>query len=242
MPYDILGTRIDCVDKASAEREIKERLIKNKRTAMFTPNLLMIGRAASPKAENILNAASLNVSDGSGVCLALRYRKIKNAERTAGIDVARSALEFAARQSLRVYLLGGKIGVAERAADKLTKEIEGICICGTHHGYFDLCRDNDEYTSVIADVKRSRADVLIVCLGYPRQEKFITDVFDTLDGVRLFMALGGSLDVWSGEVRRAPALIQRLHLEWLWRCILEPHRFKNACALPVYFIKASLSH
>ena len=240
MPCTVLGTKIDCADVSSAKREIENRITHGTRTAMFTPNLLMIGKAARAKEENILNRGNFNIADGSGVYLALRARKTKNAERLAGIDLARYALELAARQGLRVYLLGGKRGVAERAADKLCREIGGLNVCGTHHGYFDTTLGSDEFKRVIADIKNRRADVIAVCLGYPKQEQFIVDAYDLLDGVRLFMALGGSLDVWSGEVRRAPARAQSLHLEWLWRALHQPQRLADACSLPAYFIKALL--
>ena len=240
MPYTLLGTKIDCTDKATAKEQIEKRLILGTRTAMFTPNLLMIGKATATKERNILNRGNFNIADGSGVYLALRARKTKNAERLAGIDIARYALGVATREGLRVYLLGGKAGIAERAADKLTREIAGLCICGTHHGYFDTTPDSDEFKKVTEDIKDSRADVIAVCLGYPKQEQFIVDAYDLLCGVRLFMALGGSLDVWSGEVRRAPARAQSLHLEWLWRALHQPQRLSDACSLPAYFIKAIL--
>ena len=134
MPYTLLGIKIDCINRVSAKKEIEKRLEAGTKTAMFTPNLLMLGKSQlRRKKNNILNCADLNIADGSGVYLALRSRKTKNAERIAGIDIARLALGVAARKGLRVYLLGGKTGTAERAANKLTKEIEGLCICGTHH-------------------------------------------------------------------------------------------------------------
>ena len=243
MPYTLLGIKIDCINRVSAKKEIEKRLEAGTKTAMFTPNLLMLGKSQlRRKKNNILNCADLNIADGSGVYLALRSRKTKNAERIAGIDIARLALGVAARKGLRVYLLGGKTGTAERAANKLTKEIEGLCICGTHHGYFDTTLGSEDFEKVIADITNRRTDVLAVCLGYPKQEQFIVDAYDLLGGVRLFMALGGSLDVWSGDVRRAPECAQKLHLEWLWRCINQPRRLIDAFALPVYFIKAMFFH
>ena len=238
MPYTLLGIKIDCINRVFAKTEIEKRLEAGTKTAMFTPNLLMLGKSQQRrKKNNILNCADLNIADGSGVYLALRARKAKNAERIAGIDIAHFALDISAQRGLRVYLLGGKSGVAERAADKLTKEIDGLCICGTHHGYFDTTPNSDEFKKVTEDIKNCRADVLAVCLGYPKQEQFIIDAYNSLGNVRLFMALGGSLDVWSGDVRRAPACAQKLHLEWLWRCINQPRRLIDAFSLPVYFIR-----
>lgn len=238
MSYTILGTRIDYADHSAAVAEIEKRLAAGEQTALFTPNLLMIGRQARGADENLLNRAELNVADGSGVYLSLRSRGVRGIERTAGIDVAYGALEIAARMGLGVYLLGAERGVAERAAEKLSQRIAGLRICGAHHGYFDNQRGGAELTEVIQKIKSSRADVLAVCLGSPRQEQFIIDARNELSRVRLFMALGGSLDVWSGNVRRAPKFLQALHLEWLWRCVLQPAKIKNALSLPVCFLKS----
>lgn len=238
MPYYILGTKIDCFTPDSAKAEIEKRLTNAERTSLFTPNLLMVGRAARGRGENILNRAELNIADGSGIFLTLKSRGLKNAERTAGIDMGLFALEIAAREGLRVYLLGGKPGVAESAAENLKRKISSLCICGVHHGYFNATHGSADMLKITREIKESRADVLVVCLGYPRQEKFILDVYNTLGTVRLFMGLGGSIDVWAEKVRRAPSTAQKLHLEWLWRCILQPRRFKDALALPSYFLRA----
>jgi exopolysaccharide biosynthesis WecB/TagA/CpsF family protein len=110
---------------------------------------------------------------------------------------------------------------AELAAEKLIDKFPSLNIVGTHHGYFD----KDE--EIISDIKQKSPDLLIVCLGSPRQEIWVHRNKEKLSGVGAVMCLGGVLDVWSGNIKRAPSFFIKLHLEWLWRMLLEPKRMKE---------------
>lgn len=230
MKSEIRGVRIDCVNGHEAYRAVRRLLAERRQAAVFTPNLLMLKAKGDTAA--LLNRSDLNIADGSGVLMILRTQGRKDAGRVAGIDVARRVLDTAARLRLRVYLLGGERGIAEKAAAALCRELPALNVCGTHHGYFDLSSKSAEWQAVVKDIDKSGADILFVCLGYPRQERFILECRGSLPRVRLLMGLGGSLDVWSGKVKRAPRLFQAAHLEWLWRCLCSPRRLKNALPLP----------
>ena len=131
----------------------------------------------------------------------------------------------------RLYLLGGKPGIAEQAAENMKKTHPKLCICGTADGYF-----KDE-APVIARINEARADVVFVCLGAPKQECFMHDHRAELN-VRLMIGLGGSLDGFAGTVRRAPKWMIRLQLEWLYRLLREPSRIGRMMRLPKFVFAA----
>lgn len=209
--------------------EITQMLLKAERTSYtFTPNSEILYMAYKDKNfKNILNSADFLLPDGSGIYLASKIIGTPFVSRTAGIDFGWDILRQSAKSKLKVYLLGGKEGVADLAAKKLTSEIEGLVICGTHHGYFNKCKNSEENREIVKEIKKSEADVVFVCFGAPDQEKWIYENAASLSEVRLFAGLGGSLDVWSGNLKRAPKYIQKAGLEWLWRAISEPKRFKR---------------
>jgi len=124
--------------------------------------------------------------------------------------------------------------VARRAAYEMKKKMPRLKICGAHHGYFA----ERERENVVSRINATDARVLFVCLGFPRQERFALENAETLRGVTLIACLGGSLDVWSGETRRAPLLIRRIHLEWLWRVLLDPKRAKRLACSVAFLIEA----
>ena len=179
----------------------------------------------------ILNGASLVLPDGAGVVLGAKILKTPLKEKVAGIDFAANLLGVLEETGGRLYLLGGKPGIAEQAAENMKKTHPKLCICGTADGYF-----KDE-APVIARINEARADVVFVCLGAPKQERFMHDHRAELN-VRLMIGLGGSLDGFAGTVRRAPKWMIRLQLEWLYRLLREPSRIGRMMRLPKFVFAA----
>ena len=179
----------------------------------------------------ILNEASLVLPDGAGVVLGAKILKTPLKEKVAGIDFAANLLGVLEETGGRLYLLGGKPGIAEQAAENMKKTHPKLCICGTADGYF-----RDE-APVIARINEARADVVFVCLGAPKQERFMHDHRAELN-VRLMIGLGGSLDGFAGTVRRAPKWMIRLQLEWLYRLLREPSRIGRMMRLPKFVFAA----
>ena len=126
-----------------------------------------------------------------------------------------------------LYLLGSKPGVGELAGQNMREKHPGLRICGIADGYF---KDEDE---AVGKIRASGADVLFVCLGAPKQERFMVRHRQELP-VRLMIGLGGSLDAFAGTVKRAPKWMIRLNLEWLYRLLKEPKRFGRMLRLPKY--------
>ena len=134
-----------------------------------------------------------------------------------------------AEEGKSLYLLGAKPGVAEQAGAKLAAAHPGLRIAGTHDGYFK------EDGPVVAAIRQSGADVVFVCLGAPKQEKWMAKN-GTATGARLLCGLGGSLDVFAGVVERAPESWQKMGLEWLYRLMKEPSRIGRMMKLPLFLI------
>jgi N-acetylglucosaminyldiphosphoundecaprenol N-acetyl-beta-D-mannosaminyltransferase len=148
-------------------------------------------------------------------------------ERIPGIDLAARVLELAAERSLSVFFLGAGEGVAAEAARRQVERLPGLLVAGTRHGYFDPARE-DEVVQVVRD---SGAQILLVAMGAPKQEVFLYRWREWL-GAGVALGVGGSFDVWAGKVRRAPGWTQAAKIEWLYRLVADPRRFRRQMALP----------
>ena len=222
MKRDILGVMIDDLDRARLTREITARLAQRKRTVIYTPNPVMTQNAKKDKEfMEILNSSDYNIPDGNGMILASRLLKTPIPERVCGIELGEKLLEFAALRGLRVFFYGGEKGVAIKAVQKMCSKYNGLKICGVLHGF------HTDNVRVLKKISDSNADLVYVCLGSPKQEKWIFENSDSLPDAILFMGLGGSFDVWAGNVRRAPSGVQKAGFEWLWRMTSAPKKFKD---------------
>lgn len=229
MQIQLLGVKINAVSKSQALYAVSQRIRQKRYTAIYTPNPIMVTHALRDgEFRSILNSAHLNLPDGVGLVLAAKLLGLPLTERVAGIELGEALLSLAEREGLRVFLLGAKPRVATLAAQELRKKHPRLMICGTHHGYFD----EHESPQICDMIAHSHADILLVCLGSPRQERWIAA--NRPAGVLVAAALGGSLDVWAGNVTRAPRVFSRLGLEWLWRMCLEPKRFSGLADIAVF--------
>ena len=228
MKTNVLGVQYDNVTMAEALDTARALLQRPEASYCVTPNAEMAYEALHDESfRAILNEASLVLPDGAGVVLGAKILKTPLKEKVAGIDFAANLLGVLEETGGRLYLLGGKPGIAEQAAENMKKTHPKLCICGTADGYF-----KDE-APVIARINEARADVVFVCLGAPKQERFMVQHRQELH-VHLMAGLGGSLDAFAGTVQRAPAWMIRLNLEWLYRLIREPKRFRRMLRLPKY--------
>ncbi len=173
--------------------------------------------------------ASLVLVDGKGLQWGLGLLGRRVQQRIAGIDFMESLCRSAAATGIPVFFLGGKPGVARQAALNLKKRYPQLDIRGMEHGYFDACSEPE----VLQQVKDSGARILFLGLGVPRQEIFM-DVWKDSFGDLVALGIGGSFDVLSGNLRRAPERWQRLGMEWFYRLIQEPWRFRRVARLPLF--------
>ncbi len=229
---EILGVKIDKITAADALKKAEELVRTEGVSAIFTPNpeIVMAGYE-DPAFCEILNSADICTPDGIGVVYASRMLKDPVPERVAGYDLTCALLDSISKTGEGVFLFGAKPGVAETAKENLQKKYTGLVVSGTHDGYFK----EEESDGIVEEINNSGAKLLLVCLGAPKQEKWIAANRDKLK-VNLCMGVGGAIDVFAGNVKRAPDIFIKLNLEWLYRFCKQPSRFKRFGALPKFMI------
>ena len=202
--------------------------------SVFTPNSEIVQLCIDQNEYySLINSASLIIPDGVGVIKASRILRTPLKEKVAGVELGEATLKHCAESRIGVFFLGAKPGVAEEAARVMEQKYPGLSVRGTHDGYFK--KTGEENDGVIDAIVASGAEVLFVCLGVPAQEKWISENGDRLGPVKVALALGGSLDVYSGNVKRAPKLFIRLGLEWFYRLLKEPKRIGRMMKLPKFY-------
>ena len=195
---------------------------------IVTPNPeIVLAAGKDPALREAILRADLILPDGVGLMWASRILGTPIRHRLPGIDFASLLLAKLAKRKGSVFLLGARPGVAGLAGDKLAQRYPGLRIAGTHHGYYSP----DEEAALLDEIRQSGTDLLLVCLGSPSQELWMQKHRADLPGV-LMIGLGGALDVYSGNIRRAPMRWRGLGLEWLWRLLQEPKRIKRVIRLP----------
>jgi len=224
----VLGVGFDRGDLADATARV-ERMLGGPPRIIVTPNTLSVLRARrDPALQSVYDRADLVLPDGIGVVWASRRLRDALSERVTGVDLAEAVLPIAAQRGVSVYLLGGRPGVAARAAARLSERFPELAIAGARDGYF-----RDE-TAVWRAIEATGAGLLLVGMGVPRQERFMARHALARRGP-VMIGLGGALDVFSGDRARAPLAWRRLGLEWLFRILQEPRRVGAAWAI-VWFL------
>jgi N-acetylglucosaminyldiphosphoundecaprenol N-acetyl-beta-D-mannosaminyltransferase len=231
----LLGFNIDTFDFKSAISYAKT-LIESKnggQIVTINPEMIEMG-LKNPDYAEILNNADLIIPDGIGIKIGLKIKGI-NVKRIAGIEFSHRMLEECAENNFSVGLIGAKPEIINKTAANLKSEFKKINIVYTQDGYF---KNKDE---VLRSLAEKAPQFLLVALGSPKQEKFITEARKVLPD-SLMIGVGGSFDVWSGEIQRAPEVYQKLGLEWLYRTVKEPKRFKRIFpTLPKFILRVILN-
>lgn len=232
MKKDILGVGVDDLTVDEAVEAAGALMEQGGFHYVVTPNPEFILSARKDDVfREVLNRADLSLPDGIGVVYAAKIlgRSLKG--RAPGADFAQALCSRLSHTGEQLFLLGAKPGVAEKAAENLRKAHPKLLICGTHDGYFK------EDGSVIEEIRAARADVVFVCLGAPKQELWMAQNGPAA-GAKLAVGLGGCLDVFAGNVKRAPEGWQKAGLEWLYRLIQEPSRIGRMAKLPLILVDA----
>ncbi|MBV8155319.1 MAG: WecB/TagA/CpsF family glycosyltransferase [Candidatus Eremiobacteraeota bacterium] len=228
---EILGCRLDPIDETEAAARIVQLAREGAGAQVVTLGTEMVVHAQrDERFRAIVNASALSLCDTVGLLTVARRRGAELGERVTGVELTGDLCARAAREGLPVYFLGGAPGVAADAAAILEVQHPGLQIAGARDGYF---RD-DEAPEVAAAIRESGAKLLFVGMGFPRQEYFLAD-YVRESGCGAGIGVGGSFDVISGRVDRAPPLFRKFGLEWLYRLIKEPQRWRRQLALP-YFV------
>lgn len=228
---NIMGVQFDAITLNDAGDHAIKQIKSGKKGYVVTPNPEIVYLAIEdPSFCEIVNNASLVLPDGIGIIYAAKILGEKLFGRVPGVDFASVLMHKMCQENMRLFLLGSKPGVAELAAQNLKKKYAGLIISGTKDGYF-----KEDKEAVDAINAAGGADVVFVCLGAPKQEKFIFSHLDEMN-VTLCCGLGGSLDVLAGTVQRAPQIFIKLGLEWFYRLLKEPKRIGRMMKLPKFLL------
>lgn len=229
-----LGVNVCCLDMNEVIDEV-DNIIKEKVPSFvvaINPEKL-IKADKDPQLKELLNSASIQIPDGVGVILASKLKGGHIRSRVTGIDLMQAICQRAAEKNYRVFLLGAKPGVAEKAGNILMERYKGLNIIGVQDGYFKEDRE------AIDVIKKASPDIVFVAMGSPKQEYWIKNNMKEI-GASLYMGVGGSYDVICGNIQRAPEWMCKAGLEWLFRLIKEPWRYKRMIVLPGFLVKAAL--
>ncbi|GAV22171.1 WecB/TagA/CpsF family glycosyltransferase [Carboxydothermus pertinax] len=206
-----------------------------KKTHIITINPEMIYAALNnPNLSKIIKSADLILPDGIGIVLAGKIKGQEFKERVPGIELAEEIVRK--KDNLKVYLIGAKPGVAEKAAIKLLEVNNTTEIVGIENGYFE--KEEEKIEQII----NSKPELVLVGMGFPRQEIFIRNLLSKSPQPLVAVGVGGSFDVWAGVSKRAPEFMQKAGLEWLWRLIQEPWRYKRMIVLPKFALKVFVDY
>ncbi len=233
MKTEILGVRFDDLTQQEAAQQGRQLLEEDKFHYVVTPNPeFLLAAEKDPEFRRVLNAADLVLPDGIGVVYSAKILGTPLKERVPGIEFAEAMLSALNEMGGRLYLLGAKPGVAEEAGRRICARYPALVLCGTHDGYF-----KDEQ-AILPQIAAAKPDLLFVCLGAPKQEKWMAR-WGQHTGAKLAIGLGGCLDVFAGNVERAPERWQKLGLEWAYRLKKEPKRIGRMAKLPLVLVKAA---
>ena len=232
---NVRGLWFDNLTLSETLEKLLARLESGKQTVLFTPNAEIVQACVDdPALYPVVGSADMLIPDGIGVVKAAKILGTPLKEKVPGVVVGEKLAEaLAERPAYRLFLLGGKPGVAQTAAEKLTEKYPGLQIAGIHDGYFK--KEGEENEAVLEIIRQSKADVLYVCLGAPAQEKWIFANREFLPDVKIMAGLGGSVDIYAGTAKRAPKIFIKLGLEWFYRLLREPKRIGRMMNLPKFY-------
>ena len=228
----IQGVPADCVTRASALETVEHMLRGTAAQSIFAvnPEKVMAART-DPRLGAILGRAGLLLPDGIGVVAAARLLGLGRMERVPGCEFMLALCELAARRDLGIFLFGGSPESNSQAEHVLLRRYPGLRVAGRQHGYLA----DTETPGLINRINRSGAELLFVALGSPKQELWI-DAYHPQLRVKVCQGVGGTFDVISGRVRRAPRAFRTAHLEWFYRLATQPTRLTRQRALPRFAV------
>lgn len=224
---EILGVPVDAVTTRQSVEFAKKSILNGEQISILAVNPEKIVTAKEDDfLLETLRQSELLIPDGIGVVLTAKMKGIKSINRVAGADLMPELCSMAEIEKFPVFLFGASEAVNLKVADILNNRFPALTISGRENGYI---RSND-YNKLVERINQSGAKLLFVALGSPRQEHFIKNFREQLN-VNVLQGVGGTFDVLSGDVRRAPLFFQKLNLEWLYRLLSNPSRIFRQTAL-----------
>lgn len=227
---NVLNVNFDALTTQEFQQHFLQKISHHESTLVVTANPEIVMAAnENPEYLKLINQeADFVTADGYGVLKGAKILGKTIPERVTGYDLFVWFLDVANQQHKRVYLIGAKPVVIEKTKERVLREYPGIKLVGAEDGYFT------EPLDVIArKIEKSEADFVFAAIGYPRQEQLLA-ILRKKEFPAIMMGIGGSFDVFSGTVKRAPQIFQAMHLEWFYRLLKDPTRFKRMLVLPKF--------
>lgn len=230
---NVLGVDFDNNSLEEFKNEFISRINNHLSTMIVTanPEIVMAANKDPQFMQIIKKDADFVTADGIGIVLAGKMQKTPVKERVTGYDLFTWFLHVANLRHLKVYLIGAKPEVIKGVQAKLEKDYSGIELVGCQDGYF-----KEDLATVAKKIEQTQPDMVFAAIGFPRQEQLLA-MLRKANLPAIMMGVGGSFDVFSGQVKRAPEVFQKTHLEWFYRLATNPTRFKRMLALPEFVVE-----
>ena len=229
---NVLDIRFSNISDEELLNVLKGAFKSDSNLRIVTPNPEIVMAAnKSDDLKEMINNSTLVLKDGIGIKIAEKLKGIEGEKRQTGIETLERLLEIADENGYSVYFVGAKDEILQKAIVNIKSKFPNIVVKGQHNGYF---KDGSlEEEQILKDIEEKKPDLLIAAMGFPKQEIFLTKT----EAPKISIACGGSLDVMSGEVKRAPRWMQKVGLEWFYRLIKDPGRIKRQIVIPVFLWK-----
>ena len=235
---NLLGVDIDDLSQADIVTSIINQVVTSERAIFAYVNIYAINLAQSlPWFREFLNSACCAYCDGYGILLGARLAGFQLAHRSTPPDWISSLAIECVSHSITMFLLGGRPGIAERAATSLTQRYPELKINGTHHGYLETVPNGNDNQSLIRTINSSHSDILLVGMGMPLQEKWLSENWPNID-IKVALPVGALLDYLAGDKRRPPHWLAAHGMEWAGRLVFEPRRLwkRYLIGIPYFFL------
>lgn len=232
----LLGISVDCISKSRLLDCLNSHVLSRQQLHLVTMNAEMAYAASRDSTlMTVLQQADLIIPDGIGIVWALGRQGVR-VQRLPGIEIVEALLQSSAQTGLKIAILGSSQSTLEALPQKLEERFGAIQRVYTRNGFFSEA----EIPEILSAINAANPDVLLVALGVPKQEFFIARWRQQLQ-VPVLIGVGGSFDVLSGQLKRAPLWMQRAHLEWFYRLLQQPSRWRRMLALPKFVLKVMFS-
>lgn len=226
-----MGVEVSPLSYDEITNQLKTRVQAGDQSTIIAVNPEKIMKAQEDATlRDLINGSTFQIPDGVGVLLASRLKGGQVRSRVTGVDMMDHLLKLSAEEGYRVFFYGAKEEVVSKAIENIQAKYPAIQVAGYDNGYVQ------DQEALIEKIQASKADVMFIALGSPKQELWIRENKDRLP-VKVFQGVGGSFDVFAGHVKRAPAPFRKVGMEWFYRLATDPKRFKRQLALPKFLFK-----
>lgn len=230
---NVLGVKFSDINDHELDEILRSNMTGSNNFKIITPNPEIVMRAKKDKKLiELINSAGLVLKDGVGIVIAQKIAGIEGEGRQTGFDTLKKILSIADERALDIYIVGAKQETLDQAIQNIKKDYKNLNVVGSHNGYFEL--NSPQEQEILKDIENKKPHLVVSAMGFPKQEYFISK----LDGLTsMSIGVGGSLDVISGNLKRAPKWVQKIGMEWFYRLLKEPSRIKRQLVIPHFLIK-----